>query len=138
MLETLMALSMLTTLLVISLPLSDRILEKVEEEQFFKLFSSDILFMQKATTVSQTPYRLMIYPESNTYEIRKGGFGEVVIRRSYSKSIIIDTASFQFPFSFYPSGTPQSPGSFYVYTRNQGYKITFPFGKGRFYVTKIK
>ncbi|SET62112.1 competence protein ComGD [Salinibacillus kushneri] len=134
--EMLIVLTIFMFLLLITAPLNSTIKNDLETQQFFSLFEQDILWMQNQSITNNEIYRLRFMPESHTYEIRQKGVGNLKIKREYSSFIDIELGTFQLPFSFYHSGTPNQPGSFYVHTQNETYVITFPFGKGRFYVTK--
>ncbi|WP_132370415.1 competence type IV pilus minor pilin ComGD [Melghiribacillus thermohalophilus] len=139
MLETLLVISLLSIVVTLSLPFHQSLYQKWIADEFFRTFASDILLMQKLSTTSQIPYKLMIDPDSHSYEIRKGGYGEeIIIHRRYNENIKIDLTTFRLPFSFHHTGTPLSPGSFYVQVKHDVFKVIFPFGKGRFYVTKIE
>ncbi|WP_102027039.1 competence type IV pilus minor pilin ComGD [Salirhabdus sp. Marseille-P4669] len=135
-LEILIVLSIFLILIGVSVPLQSNSLQKLEDEKFLQAFEEDILLMQSAAITNGSLMKLTFFPQNHYYEIREGGFNHLIKRRSYSSRIKIDLGTFTLPFSFYPSGTPNQPGSFTFTTDYSKYKITFPFGKGRFYVTK--
>ncbi|MCP8616848.1 competence type IV pilus minor pilin ComGD [Salirhabdus salicampi] len=137
-LEVLLVLSTVLVLISITIPLTNTTKEKQDIEHFFRVFEMDILYMQ-AVAVSKGPQlALFLYPDEHKYEIRKGPFFEPYVTREYSHAIDISIGTFQNPFSFKRSGVPNKPGSFYVNIDNKRYRVTFPFGKGRFYVSQTK
>ncbi len=135
-LEMLLVITLFTTIMTITVPINERVKESIATRDFFETFESDMLFMQNLSITKQTPLKLNIFPHDHFYEIREGGLGKLLFKRHYSSTIHIVLGTFHMPFSFNVSGTPIQPGSFTIHIKNKTYKLTFPFGKGRYYVAE--
>ena len=122
-------------IIFISIPFYKDTLTKIEEKNFFKQLEQDMLWMQSAEAVSNKTIKFVIFPDQYYYELIEGT-DKLIKRRYYPSTIKVKLETFKIPFYFYPSGVPSQPGTFSVTIGQQKYKVTFPFGKGRFYVTK--
>jgi competence protein ComGD len=135
--EILLVLAIFITILLVSVPLNLNVKESVEINQFFSTLEEDVLYMQSLAITSGKKLYLYVYPYAKYYELRYAGLNDLFRRRYIPKHITIRGGSFKNPFFFNSLGTPSNPGTFYVDTTdNQTYRITFPFGRGRFYVTE--
>jgi competence protein ComGD len=135
--EILLVLAIFITILSVSVPLTLTVKESVEKKQFFSTLEEDVLYMQSLAITSSKKIYLYVYPYTDYYELRHAGLNNLFRRRVIPKHLTIRGGSFKNPFFFNSLGTPSKPGTFYVDTNdNQTYRVTFPFGRGRFYVTK--
>ena len=134
-LEMLVVISVLMMVVAISVPFYQNTLTRVEEKNFFRLLEQDMLWLQSASITSIKKPKFVIFPDQNFYELFEGA-DKLIIRRSYPSSIKVTLETFKIPFYFSSSGVPSQPGTFTVSIGQQKFKVTFPFGKGRFYVTK--
>ncbi|QHS22746.1 type II secretion system protein [Virgibacillus sp. MSP4-1] len=134
--EMLVVLTIFMTLVFITAPVNTNVQKELKVQQFFSLFEQDVLWMQNQAITKNEIYRLHWHPDSHKYEIRQSGLGKLMVRRNYSSEIEVELKSFQLPFSFYPSGAPNQPGVLLIHTEEDTFQVTFPLGKGRFYVTK--
>ncbi|MDL4841557.1 competence type IV pilus minor pilin ComGD [Aquibacillus rhizosphaerae] len=132
--ETLIVLSIVSLFLVIGLSFQSHSLYQNQANQFFRLFQSDVLYLQQISMVSRDNAYLTILPNEHSYEIKTGGLGEVLVKREYPKNWLVDLNTLSAPISFTINGTIKKPGMFYVKTPTRKYSIYFPFGKGRSYI----
>ncbi|MRG86577.1 competence type IV pilus minor pilin ComGD [Salinibacillus xinjiangensis] len=134
--EMLIVLSLFMTIFVVTLPLNDDVYEKLEVRQFLDTLEMDILYMQNYTITYQSEVRLVFQPDNHSYHLIDTKRQVKLMERSYPRTIELNLNVFPTRFAFNLTGTLRTPGSFLVNTRAESYKVTFPFGKGRFYVTK--
>jgi competence protein ComGD len=134
--EVLFVMSITITILSLTLPLQHKVIQHVEEKKFFEQLQTDMLFLQSATVTNYANYKFFLYPEDHRYEIRAAPYQKLILRREFPSYITILPDSFPIPFYFNRNGTPSKPSTFHVLINNKKYKVTFPFGKGRFYVTE--
>ncbi|GAA5415495.1 hypothetical protein Pryu01_00519 [Paraliobacillus ryukyuensis] len=132
--ELLIVLSILTIILFIGGTIHIKTYQQYQFNQWYQIFSNDILRMQQDTIISNKNLYLTINPTSNVYEIRKGGLGELIISRKIPKKWNINLYSLKIPLSFSKNGTIKKPGRFQIVIADKTREIVFPFGKGRCYV----
>lgn len=101
---------------------------------FINQFSTDILYLQQQTMTKREELRLFLYPQHSKYEIREGGLANVLIKRKIPKEITVELLTLTNTIRFDKLGRIVEPGSLLIKLNDAEYKLTFPFGKGRFYV----
>lgn len=131
--ELLIVLSLFSLLLVIGASFQTKSYQAYQFNCWYQQFESDVLFIQQQTLVSRENIYLLINPNSHTYEIRRGGLGEIITVRSFPDNWEIKLNTLSMPLSFSINGTLRNPGMFQVLTKGMAYDIYFPFGKGRSY-----
>lgn len=129
--ELLMALSIVSVMLLLVVPISLSLLERQQEQQFFQTLEFDILYVQ-----SMAHYETMttlVFAEDH-YRITGGNQGGT-IRRSYPKGVTIDYRTDR-DITFEYHGSIRNPRTILIHTNNESYRMIFPFGKGRYYIEK--
>ncbi|PKR78983.1 hypothetical protein CEY16_04310 [Halalkalibacillus sediminis] len=106
-------------------------------ESFLNQFEKDIYMMQQFSTLHQKRLLLYIEPSNSRYFIVDNPLSQPVVDRSYDSAITIELNRFSNPFRFSVNGSPMGPGTFNIHHQSSSYKITFPFGRGRYYVSEI-
>lgn len=134
-LEVIFALGIWSLLILLTVPIQFSILDRQEEEQFFRTFESDILYMQSMSYASPDYIRLVMDAENNSYEI-KGLPNKNAIKRTFPSDWEIKIQTLQKIISFNKLGTIKHPGTMKIMTTSATYKIIFPLGKGRCYIEK--
>ncbi|MFB1050368.1 competence type IV pilus minor pilin ComGD [Paraliobacillus sp. JSM ZJ581] len=134
--ELLIVLSLLSTLLVIGGSIQLRTYDTYQFKQWYALFENDLLRMQQDTMTTKNSLYLLIKPNSNSYEIRKGTFEKPIIKRSIPKKWQVKLYSLDNPLSFSKHGTIKRPGRFKIISKYTKWEIVFPLGKGRSYVNE--
>lgn len=131
--ELLIVLVAWSILILLVIPFDHNFLDQQQEEQFFKMFAYDVLYVQSISTTTKDYVRMNVQKEK--YFIRIGNTKDKVIERKVPKGWNIDYRTLSI-ISFDQSGRMNTPGSLLIYTNDTTYKITFPFGKGRFHVVE--
>ncbi|WP_027963430.1 competence type IV pilus minor pilin ComGD [Halalkalibacillus halophilus] len=103
---------------------------------FFHQFNQDVFFIQQHTMLEQKRLTLYFVPNENRYRIYENTLQPPIIDRSF-QDVKFRTASIEHSIRFNATGTVVQPHSFHVEIGNTQYKITFPFGKGRYYVSEV-
>ncbi|WP_411953438.1 competence type IV pilus minor pilin ComGD [Alkalibacillus sp. S2W] len=134
--ETLIVLSIVLTVSLMSWTTIQSIQQKQLETHIFDTFEQDIFYLQQYSTFHQKDLRLLFYPDEQRYIIYNNPFDPPIISREFNKNISFRLSSIGSQIRFKPSGTIVNPGSLFVTIDSQEYRITFPFGKARYYVTK--
>jgi competence protein ComGD len=131
-LELLITLSILMIMLLLVAPISLSTLDAAEEERFFQTLEFDVLYIQSmaherlSTTIS--------FADDHYKIIRRAQEGGT-IRRYYPKGITINSRiSNEITFDY--RGSVRNPRTIEVHTKNETYRMIFPFGKGRYYIEK--
>nr|WP_272917072.1 competence type IV pilus minor pilin ComGD [Pontibacillus yanchengensis] len=115
----------------ITIPLSTSIYREYKEDLFLKQLKTDILSIQQDTMTEGETYSVFL--KKDHYEI----YNHRLIREvPYPKGWWIETFTSTNKIYFDVNGRIRSPGTFYIRTPTKSYKMVFPFGKGRFYVTE--
>lgn len=130
-LEMLFSLAILMILLTITVPLVFSTIEKQTEKEFFKVFKSDVLFLQNQSIGTNQYYRLVFYDDH--YKIIDSSTGESLVVRTYPNQLTVDGRLLK-RISFNARGTIKQPGTMTISTEETTYRIIFPLGKGRFYI----
>lgn len=131
--ELLVVLSIWSLLLLLSAPILVNSLEKQEEEQFFKVFESDVLYIQYAASLSAEE-EVSIHFSDDHYTVRDGSINGF-LKRNFPSTWKIDMRSMKY-ISFTDKGNIRHAGTIQVDTKNAIYLIVFPLGKGRGYIVK--
>ncbi|WP_188206151.1 competence type IV pilus minor pilin ComGD [Alkalibacillus aidingensis] len=135
--EVLIVLSIVTTITYFSLNMFQEIQNKRTINQFFATFEQDIFYIQQYTLLNQSRLTLTFQPHSHGYRIYDNPLMPAHIVRQFDDTIIFHTTDLNHKIRFNTTGNISQPGSFEVIIHNQTYRITFPFGKGRYYVTQL-
>lgn len=130
--EMLFVLGIISVLLLLSAPISISTLEKLQGEQFLKVFEFDVLSIQSMATTTNESIIIKLKP--NKYEVL-GTHGKKYLEHHYPTGWELGSRTTNL-ISFNKNGTLRSPGSIQFTTKYAVYDIIFPLGKGRFYVVK--
>lgn len=137
MLEAILSLTFLSILLLLTVPLSFKLHDSIQQRYFFNELEQDILWLQKRSITEQDiDYLTIDVPKHRYYvsDTMSSGFKKV---KHFPSSWKIDTRTFQNPLYFTYLGQNRFPGTFSITTTMGTYKFIFPLGKGRFYIEKV-
>lgn len=126
--EMLFILMVLSILTVLFIPQIVKTIEKQQSIHFFKLFDSDILFIQNQTMNSDDTYRITL--TKDYYMIVKEN--REIEKREYPNHLTLSQRNVRIYFS--KSGTVTSPQTIRFQDRYHTYRVVFPLGKGRHYI----
>lgn len=135
--ETLIVLFVISVLITISM--SRYYFEDHEDppKEFFQQFEKDVFYSQQKAATYQIPISITINSSDRQYLIHDSTQQPSVMTQSYHPDIRIYLSTLKNPIRFNTDGTIINPGKMVLYYKDEQYNITFPFGKGRFYVTKV-
>ncbi|ENH97459.1 hypothetical protein J416_05593 [Gracilibacillus halophilus YIM-C55.5] len=134
--EILIVLSVSLVLLTLSTTMSIKIYHHFQYQYFLTQWNQDLLWMQQNNLISTTPYYLTLDRDHNRYHVRKVGYGQTVLTRSYPRNWSIASNTLQFPIEFSHRGYLKKPGTLTIQTGTNKYFLTCPLGKGRCYSEK--
>jgi len=131
-LELLFAVTIVSLITFISVPVGYKLYEQQQIKQFFRVFDADVLFIQNQSLHQSNHYKIVL--NTNSYSV--SNHDGMIFKRDYPKQISYrNTANNK--ISFYRHGTIENPGTFFFYVHDGSrYKVVFPFGKGRHYIEK--
>lgn len=126
-LEMLFVLMIVMLLAWIVVPMVHKNYVEHEVNQFFRVFDSDVLFIQNQALVGREWW---IHLEEDRYIVKEQK-ERFVKTRYYPKSF--DTQYFaEHRIEYHPTGNVKKPYTYNFYDRNgKRYKVIFSFGKGR-------
>ncbi|WP_186575797.1 competence type IV pilus minor pilin ComGD [Aquibacillus kalidii] len=133
-LELVIVLSIISILLVVGSSIQLKTLHTYQLNSFYKLFESDILYLQQFNMVQAEKASLTIDVTNNQYQIKTNVNGKVLIKRTFPKDWVVKLNTLSMPLSFTSDGNLIHPGTFSIKTAYKTYYIYFPFGKGRCYI----
>ncbi|GGA68310.1 competence type IV pilus minor pilin ComGD [Ornithinibacillus halotolerans] len=129
--EILVVLSVISIVLLISIPISTSFIERKNEETVLHILEYDLLYLQNQTLGSSYYNRIVLYEDRYVIEtsdnkdiIRNLPTGWRINRRQY-RSI-----------AFNEYGTIRQAGTIQLISPKNKYNIVFPPGKGRGYIEK--
>lgn len=132
--EHIIALSILTIIISLIVPVSFQRLDQMNDRQFLQLFSNDLLYTQNlAFHYPLDDVRLKL--NKNNYAILIGFQNRVIVQRQLPKGWEINNDEIK-QISFNKLGTVLKPGTVTIRTENNHYDIILPFGKGRERIVK--
>lgn len=103
---------------------------------FLSQFQEDLFYAQQHAISQQRDMTVNIQPNQHFYYIR-GRFDEpLLLKRTYSNKIQVESLSQALVFKFTTDGNISKFGSLRIKSGTTTYRITFLLGKGRFYVVK--
>ncbi|GEL77342.1 competence type IV pilus minor pilin ComGD [Tenuibacillus multivorans] len=106
-------------------------------EDFLEQLEKDIFMMQQQAMTKQKQLSLLFHLNEHYYMIYDSPLNPAILKRDYDHRLQLDLTSINNPLHYRSSGVPINPGSFILTYNEKHYKVTFPFGKGRFYVTEL-
>ncbi len=133
--ELLLVVTVVVSLSILVLPSMVRTIQNIETKQFFDKLDSDVLYAQNsALTQSDNNIQVRFYDDQ--YHIIAST--KVLKRENYPKHLNLRNSKTIITYS--STGTIKNPGTFVIYddNTNKKHEITFPFGKGRYYVKTIE
>ncbi|UJL44839.1 prepilin-type N-terminal cleavage/methylation domain-containing protein [Virgibacillus sp. NKC19-16] len=131
--ELLLVLSILSILLLLSVPLNISGLQKHQDKQFLETFQYDVLYIQNLAATTTDDKRVYIRFHNDRYEIiveRK-----TLETRYYPDGWEVDPRAMG-ELSFKSTGTIRQPGRIKMTSKHDTYFVVFPLGKGRGYVVE--
>lgn len=133
--ELIIVIAILGMIVLIAVPSFTPISEANEVEHFFEQLQDDLYFTQ-ALALSRGKTILLDFRHSTSrYQIRDGI--TIILARDYSNEFTIEKGSMNTTIEFNLNGNIRNPGTIFVDTKGERYKLTFQLGKGRFDVTKL-
>lgn len=132
--ELLLVITIVAALSILVLPSMVRTIQNIETNHFFDKLNSDVLYAQnKALTQDEENVRIRFFHDH--YRIITTA--KQLKKEPYPKHLNLRQANHVISYS--NTGTVKDPGTFVIYDdNNKKYEITFPFGKGRYYVKTIE
>ncbi|PYZ98608.1 hypothetical protein CR205_08510 [Alteribacter lacisalsi] len=134
--EMLIVLSLLSVLLLIAIP---KLIppEVLESEQFLTTLKSDLYNSQIRALATQTPVQIIFDNINHKYIIRQDL--TVIAENHFPAHLRFEARSLgTHDLRFMSNGNIQRSGSFvFSYERGGGYRVVFPFIRGRFYVEEF-
>ncbi|WP_449355721.1 competence type IV pilus minor pilin ComGD [Virgibacillus natechei] len=131
--ELLLVLSILSILLLLSVPLNISGLQKHQDNQFLETFQYDVLYIQHLATTTTDDKRAYIKFNNANYEIVENR--KTLETRYYPDGWEVDPWAKK-ELSFKSTGTIRQPGKIKMTSKNNTYFVVFPLGKGRGYVVE--
>ncbi|MDQ0351010.1 competence protein ComGD [Alkalibacillus filiformis] len=131
--EQLIVLSVILTILFFSWYNFHSINTNRTTQHVLDTFEQDIFYIQQHSLLYQRRLTLL-FTSSNSYIIYRSSLESPIIEREFGEDV-----QFQYEtrrISFTPRGTIVDPRTIYISINGQTYEVTFPFGKGRYYVTE--
>lgn len=128
-LELIMALSVLTVLLILAVPIKNNLTTSIKEKMFLETLHNDVLLLQKLSMSTQE--MLSIDFRTDYYTVNLKNIRPSYIRQ-YPNSLDISSNKI-FKLSFNYKGTIRQPYTFRFKFKNKTYKYICPLGKGRCY-----
>jgi competence protein ComGD len=136
--EMLIVFTIISVLIMLSIPKMDRLVEKKQIDYFIEQFKDDLLYAQQYAMTNKSSVIIAFYHQQPVYRIMEGSvFGRILLHRSYSANLQIQPVTLEPPLIFLPNGNVNKSGTILVTYGKQTYKIVFLLGKGRFYVQKL-
>ncbi|MBA4535804.1 type II secretion system protein [Bacillus aquiflavi] len=134
--ETLFVLSVFFMIASITVFLLKPHFTKIEKEFFFSNLAADLYYAQIYAIAHQSEVTVNFLPDQQFYYFRSRHHQRHLLKRTYSKEILIYEGSINLNFRFLADGNINKFGSFFIRIHDNRYKLTFLLGKGRFYVVK--
>ncbi|WP_179134036.1 competence type IV pilus minor pilin ComGD [Halobacillus massiliensis] len=129
--EVILVLTIFSIFLLLTAPLPAKLHSKTEADLYLEQLKSDLLLAQQLTMQDHPRYWIMIRPSSNEYYLYDGQARKSVFIRTFPPDWTIQLQSLSVPIRFNTAGTLERPGTMFISTSSNRYKITFPFGKSR-------
>ncbi|MFC2948182.1 competence type IV pilus minor pilin ComGD [Virgibacillus sediminis] len=130
-LELLIVLSVISIVLLISVPISSAMLEQQREKDFLETFEHDVLYIQHLASSTMDSVRITFQSDNYAvyYESKK------VAVRKYPPGISITPGPFRY-LSFTRTGSVRQAGQIFISTPGNNYAAVFPPGKGRYHLVE--
>jgi len=135
-LEVLIVLGIISFIILLSIPISFKIIETHQEKNFIEMFEFDLLYIQSlAITTTKENVRIVI--DKDQYKIVKGERDSLISIRTIPENIHINTRLRPI-ISFDENGRIRDPnkGRIEIETKQSKYIVIFPLGKGRCSIVK--
>lgn len=132
--ETLLVLSVLSILILLTVPLHASTITKQEEKQFIDLLQFDVLLIQNQASI-ESKGKMYIRFYDDHYLVLQG-INAPYAKRYYPNGWTI--IGMNQTIEFHSNGTLLSPRTITMYSEDERIAFIFPLGKGRFYVDKEK
>src|SRR5699024_282305 len=127
--ELLLTLFVLSTLLLLAVPIHNQLLKKINERSFLETLHYDVLLLQNTSLVSRNILQLQFFDDH--YRVNLGNQYDKY-ERTYPTHLNIDKNAVN-RISFNYKGTIRQPSTFRLIFDNQTYRYICPLGKGRCY-----
>ncbi|SDI95666.1 competence protein ComGD [Salimicrobium halophilum] len=127
--EVLIVLCFITVSLVIVLPGQHSAFSSLKEKRVMKTFADDIHFVQQLSVNRGEVHTLYINATDNSYQAYKDWGSPMIVTGSFPPDWEITFLSLKQHVLFYNNGTFSNPGTMLIETKNNEYRILFPFGR---------
>lgn len=131
--EVLFSLTILLIILSLFSPSQIKHLHQFKEKQFLELLEYDVLYIQLRARMYENE-RVLIRFYEDEYRIIRGMNTNQI--RPYPKGLSVTTFG-RSEIYFNSNGTFIQPRTIRIYGASNSYRLTFPLGKGRFYIEEI-
>ncbi|WP_156324583.1 competence type IV pilus minor pilin ComGD [Bacillus sp. FJAT-27245] len=108
--------------------------ETARKEAFFNVLKADLYYSQLYALSHQREVAFTIASDRNYYYAYERYDMPHIAERSYPKEINITRGTMPLFFKFQMDGNVNTFGTFYIYVKDEKYKMTIQIGRGRFYV----
>lgn len=108
-------------------------LDKLNEQQFLETLEYDFLYLQTISREYNDKNTLIRF-NNDGYRILDGL--TTLVNREYPNGLTVDTFGRR-DFYFRSNGTFLQPRTIRINGKEAVYRLTFPFGKGRFYIEEL-
>ncbi|MFD1018733.1 competence type IV pilus minor pilin ComGD [Thalassobacillus hwangdonensis] len=136
-LETMLVLFIMVIFLSIATPIHFSTKEQQETKLFLDQFRQDVLLLQKLSMIGPSRYHMIVAPSSLHYFIYNESDKKLVLLRNFPPRWSIDMMNMKSAIKFSTKGTIRTPRTFFIETTSRKYKVVFPFGKSRCYISEI-
>lgn len=130
--EMLLVLSLLSIIILLSIPIHHEIVTKEDENRFMQILLFDILYVQNLAMTTSDPVILRF---KNDHYVILRQTDQVLYKRTIPSNIIIQTNTLK-QISFTSTGTIRKAGTMRFNASTRTFKLICPLGKGRCYSEK--
>lgn len=128
--ELLIVLAIISIIALFIVPSLHKTVLRQEQKHFFKIFASDIFYIQNQKLFKDFGAEISALPTN--YVIIDRGEKR---KRNFPDGLTL--LYFPEPLSFSRNGTLKNPSTYWFYHDEGRYRYTFPFGKGRGYLEEM-
>lgn len=108
-------------------------LDRLNEQQFLETLEYDFLYLQTLSREYNDKNTLIRFTNDG-YRILDGM--NTLANRAYPNGLTVDTYGRR-DFYFHTNGTLLQPRTIRINGKEAAYRLTFPLGKGRFYIEEM-
>lgn len=134
--EMLLVLAILSSLLLITIPMFQHSIHRNDIHQFFEQLEKDLYTSQMTAIHEGIIVRFVFSITDESYYIRHGT--TTVIQRPFPKGMRVTRGTLELNnIRFLPTGTVSYAGTIVFYYGNEQYVLVLQLARGRFYIEKL-